>query len=127
MLGTYTLSSGYYEAYYEKAQKVRTKVIEDFRKVFKKFDVLLMPTTPDIAFKIEEKVDDPLSMYMSDILTVSANVAGLPAISVPCGFVENMPVGLQIIGSYYNEQKVLETALTYEVAMGWREKKPKLE
>lgn len=108
MLGTYTLSAGYFEAYYKKAQKVRTKVIEDFNKAFEKFDLLVTPTTPTCAFKLGEKMQDPLAMYMSDILTVPINIAGLPALSLPCGFVGKLPVGLQIIGNYYNEKRVLE-------------------
>ena len=126
MLGTYTLSSGYYDAYYTKAQKVRTKIIADFKQAFKKFDLLITPTTPDTAFKIGEKADDPLAMYLNDILTVSANVAGVPAISLPCGFVNDLPVGLQMIGNYYQEETILETALAYEAATDWNSQKPKI-
>ncbi|MBU1178126.1 Asp-tRNA(Asn)/Glu-tRNA(Gln) amidotransferase subunit GatA [Patescibacteria group bacterium] len=125
MLGTYTLSSGYYDAYYTKAQKVRTKIIEDFKKAFAEFDLLITPTVPDVAFKIGEKADDPLAMYLNDILTVSANVAGVPALSLPCGFVDDLPVGLQMIGNYYQEETILETALAYELATDWNSKKPK--
>ncbi|MEW6407368.1 MAG: Asp-tRNA(Asn)/Glu-tRNA(Gln) amidotransferase subunit GatA [Patescibacteria group bacterium] len=116
MLGTYALSAGYYDAYYKKAQKVRTKVIEDFKKAFEKFDLLVTPTTPTVAFKLGEKIQDPLAMYMSDILTVPVNIAGLPALSLPCGFIGKLPVGLQIIGDYYNEKKLLEGAWAYEAA-----------
>jgi aspartyl-tRNA(Asn)/glutamyl-tRNA(Gln) amidotransferase subunit A len=115
MLGTYALSSGYYEAYYKKAQKVRTKVIEDFRKTFEKFDLLVTPTAPTCAFKLKEKIQDPLLMYMSDVCTVPVNIAGLPALSLPCGKIKNLPVGLQIIGNYYNEKKVLEAGWGYEI------------
>lgn len=115
MLGAYALSAGYYEAYYKKAQKVRTKIIEDFKKAFEKFDLLVTPTTPTCAFKLGEKIRDPLAMYMSDVLTVSVNIAGLPALSLPCGYINKLPVGLQIIGNYYNEKKVLEAAWSFEI------------
>ena len=112
ILGTYALSSGYYEAYYLRAQKVRTLIRQDFEKVFEKFDVIVGPTTPTTAFKIGEKVD-PLSMYLSDIYTVSVNLAGLPAISVPCGKVGDLPVGLQIIGRKFDEETILRLAYQY--------------
>lgn len=126
MIGTYALSSGYYDAYYKKAQKVRSIIINDFKQAFEKYDVLITPTAPSIAFKLGEKIDDPLSMYLNDILTVSANVAGLPAISIPCGFVNNMPIGMQIYGNYFDEKKIFETALSYEINSNWRDKKPKI-
>ena len=107
MLGTYALSAGYYEAYYLKAQKVRTKIIEDFNKVFEKVDFLATPVSPTTAFKIGEK-KDPLSMYLSDIFMTAVNLAGLPAISIPCGKVGNLPVGLQIIGKHFQENKILK-------------------
>jgi aspartyl-tRNA(Asn)/glutamyl-tRNA(Gln) amidotransferase subunit A len=113
MLGTYVLSAGYWEAYYGKAQKVRALIKEEFEKVFKQVDILLTPTAPTPAFKIGEK-QDPLSMYLSDIYTVPASLAGLPAISVPCGLVKGLPVGLQIIGPQFKDDLVLETAQTYE-------------
>ncbi|MBI2057952.1 MAG: Asp-tRNA(Asn)/Glu-tRNA(Gln) amidotransferase subunit GatA [Candidatus Yanofskybacteria bacterium] len=112
ILGTYALSSGYYDAYYLRAQKVRTLIRQDFEKVFEKFDIIVGPTTPTPAFKIGEK-EDPLSMYLSDIYTVSVNLAGLPAISVPCGKVGDLPVGLQIIGKKFDEETVLRTAFQY--------------
>jgi len=112
ILGTYALSSGYYEAYYLRAQKVRTLIRQDFEKVFERFDVIVGPTTPTTAFKIGEKVD-PLSMYLSDIYTVSVNLAGLPAISVPCGKVGDLPVGLQIIGRKFDEETILRLAYQY--------------
>jgi len=108
MLGTYALSAGYYDAYYKRAQKVRTKIIEDFNKVFKKVDMLFTPTAPFLPFKIGEKVEDPLSMYLVDVYTVSVNLAGLPALSLPVGKVNNLPVGLQIIGKPFEESKILE-------------------
>ncbi len=114
MLGTYALSSGYYDAYYLKAQKVRTLIYQEFMNVFKEVDVLLTPTTPDVAFKIGEKTDDPIQMYLSDIFTVSVNMASLPGISIPCGFKDNLPIGMQIIGKPFDEGTVLQVAHAYE-------------
>ncbi|WP_369800220.1 Asp-tRNA(Asn)/Glu-tRNA(Gln) amidotransferase subunit GatA [Anaerosalibacter sp. Marseille-P3206] len=114
MLGTYALSSGYYDAYYEKAQKVRTLIKRDFDKTFEKFDAIISPTAPILPFRIGEKTDDPLAMYMSDILTVSVNLAGVCALSVPCGFVEGLPVGLQLIGNRFEEEKIIKLAYNYE-------------
>jgi len=114
ILGTYILSKGYYEAYYLKAQKVRTLIKNDFQKVFEKVDCLLTPTTPTTAFKIGEKIDDPLNMYLSDIYTVPVNLAGLPALSLPIGKLQNLPFGLQIIGNYFEENKILEIAKRIE-------------
>jgi aspartyl-tRNA(Asn)/glutamyl-tRNA(Gln) amidotransferase subunit A len=126
MLGTYALSAGYYDAYYLKAQKVRTLIKNDFDKAFSKFDVLLSPTAPTVAFRIGEKVDDPLSMYLSDIATIPINLAGIPAISIPCGFVNEMPVGLQIMGKAFSEELLFRTAYTYEQNTPWHKKRPKL-
>jgi aspartyl-tRNA(Asn)/glutamyl-tRNA(Gln) amidotransferase subunit A len=114
MLGTYALSSGYYDAYYLKAQKVRTLIKQDFEKVFEKYDIVLGPTAPTTAFKIGEQVDDPLTMYQNDILTIPVSLAGVPAISVPCGLVDGLPVGLQIIGKWFDETTVLRVAHAYE-------------
>ncbi len=115
MLGTHTLSSGYYDAYYLKAQKVRTLIKQDFDKAFKKFDILVTPTSPTPAFKIGEKTDDPLQMYLSDIFTIPTNLAGLPAISLPCGLNKNgLPMGLQLIGDYFDEGKILQVAHAFE-------------
>jgi len=114
MLGTYALSSGYYEAYYKRAQKVRTRVIEDFNNAFKKVDLIFTPTSPVLPFKIGEKIENPLSMYLVDVYTVSVNLAGLPALSLPCGKVGKLPVGLQIIGRPFTENQIFETALLYE-------------
>lgn len=108
MLGTYSLSSGYYEAYYLRAQKVRSKVIEDFKKVFDRVDAIFTPTSPVLPFKIGEKIEDPLSMYLVDVYTVSVNLAGLPALSIPVGKVGKLPVGLQIIGRPFEEPKIFE-------------------
>jgi len=114
MLGTFALSSGYYEAYYLKAKKVQAKIKRDFDNLFKKVDVLITPTSPTVAFKIGEKIQDPLTMYLADIFTVPVNLAGLPAISLPCGYAHNLPVGLQIIGNQFEENKILTLAEIYE-------------
>ncbi len=124
MLGTYALSSGYYDAYYKKAQQVRTLIKNDFDRAFEKVDVILTPTSPTTAFKIGEKVSDPLQMYLSDIFTISVNLAGVPAISVPCGFVDGLPVGLQIIGRPFDEVCILQVAYAYEQATDWHIKRP---
>ena len=127
MLGTYALSSGYYDAYYLKAQKARTLIKKDFDDAFKKCDVIVTPTAPTPAFKIGEKTADPLQMYLSDIFTISVNLAGLPAISLPCGFTgSNLPIGLQIIGKGFDEETVLRAAHAYEQATEWHKKKPNL-
>jgi len=116
MLGTFALSSGYYDAYYLKAQKIRTLIKKDFEDAFKKVDIVLTPTAPTPAFKIGEKIDDLLSMYLSDIFTASANLVGLPAISLPAGFTYNLPVGFQLIGRYFGENQILETAKAFQSA-----------
>ncbi len=118
MLGTYALSSGYYDAYYLKALKVRTLIKEDFDKAFAKCDLLVTPTTPTAAFKMGEKTLDPLTMYLNDICTIPVNLAGLPAISLPCGYSERLPVGLQIIGPSFSEEKVLQLSYAYEQNKG---------
>lgn len=120
MIGTYCLSAGYYDAYYEKAQRVRTLVINDFKKAFEKFDVLISPTSPTTAFKIGEKMEDPLTMYLSDICTIPVNLAGLPAISIPAGLSgSKLPIGLQIIGNVLREDNVLKVAYSLEKAIGF--------
>jgi len=124
MLGTYSLSSGYYDAYYLKAQKVRTLIYQDFMNAFEKVDLLLTPTTPDVAFKIGEKISDPLQMYLSDIFTVSVNMAGVPGISVPCGFKDGLPVGMQLIGKPYDEGTILQVAHYYERLNDYNKKFP---
>lgn len=126
MLGTYTLSSGYYEAYYKKAMQVRTKVKQDFDQAFKKVDLILGPVSPTPAFKIGEKIDDPLTMYLSDIYTVSVNPAGLSAASVPCGFADGLPVGLHIIGPKFAEEKIFQLSSAYEATSEWNKKKPRI-
>lgn len=114
MLGTYILSAGYYDAYYLRAQKVRSLIQKDFEEAFKKVDVIMTPVSPTTAFRIGEKVDDPLTMYLSDIFTISVNLAGLPAISLPCGMINKLPVGLQIIGKPFAENKILDAAEFFE-------------
>ena len=126
MLGAYALSAGYYDAYYLKAQKVRTLIIEEFQKAFESCDVLATPTSPTVAFKLGEKLDDPIQMYLSDVYTVPVNVAGLPAISVPCGFSQGLPVGLQLIGPPLSEQTLLRTAYAYEQSTIWHLARPQL-
>ena len=123
ILGTYVLSSGYYDAYYKKAQKVRTLVMKEFDKAFEKYDVILTPTSPTVAFNIGEKTEDPLQMYLSDICTVSVNIAGLPGISIPCGVDSaNMPIGMQLIGNRFQEEVILNAAYTFEQKEKFREK-----
>ena len=123
ILGTYVLSSGYYDAYYKKAQQVRTLVRKEFDKAFEKYDILLTPTSPTVAFEIGTRSSNPLEMYLADICTVSINIAGLPGISVPCGVDSNgMPVGMQLIGNRFDEEKILNAAYTYEQATKFREK-----
>ncbi|MEK6599442.1 MAG: Asp-tRNA(Asn)/Glu-tRNA(Gln) amidotransferase subunit GatA [Deltaproteobacteria bacterium] len=127
MLGAYSLSAGYYDAYYKKASQVRTLIKRDFEEAFKKCDVILTPTAPTPAFKIGEKTADPLTMYLSDIFTISCNLAGIPGLSLPCGFTKgNLPIGLQILGKPLDEETVLKTAYAYEQATDWHKKRPKL-
>jgi aspartyl-tRNA(Asn)/glutamyl-tRNA(Gln) amidotransferase subunit A len=127
LLGTFALSHGYYEAYYLRALKVRTLIKQDFDRVFKDCDCIITPTTPTPAFKIGEKTDDPLQMYLSDVLTISANLAGLPAISIPCGFTKaNLPVGLQILAKPFAEDTLFKAAYAFEQATPWHTIKPKL-
>jgi aspartyl-tRNA(Asn)/glutamyl-tRNA(Gln) amidotransferase subunit A len=127
ILGTYALSSGYYDAYYKKAQQVRTLIKGDFEKAYKDVDLIVTPTTPTPAFKAGEKTKDPLQMYLSDIFTISVNLAGVPGISVPCGFTsQGLPVGLQIIGRHFDEESILKTAYAYERSTEWHKRKPDL-
>jgi aspartyl-tRNA(Asn)/glutamyl-tRNA(Gln) amidotransferase subunit A len=124
MLGTYALSAGYYDAYYLKAQKVRTLIRQDFERVFADCQVIVTPVAPTTAFRIGEKAD-PLQMYLSDIFTISVNLAGIPALSLPCGFSGNgMPIGLQIIGRPFDEAGILQVAHAYEQATEWHRKRP---
>jgi aspartyl-tRNA(Asn)/glutamyl-tRNA(Gln) amidotransferase subunit A len=127
ILGTYSLSSGYYDAYYKKAQQVRTLIKGDFEKAYEEVDLIVTPTTPTPAFKSGEKTEDPLQMYLSDIFTISVNLAGVPGISVPCGFTsQELPVGLQIMGKHFDEESVLKTAYAYERSTEWHKRKPDL-
>ncbi len=119
LIGTYALSAGYYDAYYLKAQQIRHLISDDFRQAFEKVDVIMGPTTPTTAFAIGEKADDPVTMYLSDIYTIAVNLAGLPAISIPAGPVAEMPVGLQIIGNYFQESRLLNTAHRFQQATDW--------
>ena len=124
MIGTYALSAGYYDAYYLKAQKVRRLISEDFKQAFEQVDVIMGPTSPSVAFKLGEKKDDPITMYLSDIYTIAVNLAGLPGMSIPAGFVNGMPVGLQIIGSYFNEARLLNVAHQYQQVTDWHTRAP---
>ena len=125
ILGTYALSSGYYDAYYKKAQQVRTLIKQDFDKAFEKVDAIVTPTTPTPAFKAGEKTDDPLQMYLADIFTISVNLAGVPGISIPCGFTsDNLPIGLQIIGKHFDEETILKISYAYEQSTNWHKRKP---
>ena len=119
ILGTFALSSGYYDAYYLRAQKVRTLINREFEEAFRKYDVIVTPTSPTVAFPIGAKVDDPYAMYLNDIYTLPSSVAGLPAISVPCGLSDGLPVGLQIIGNFFDEGRILQVAHAFERAVGW--------
>ncbi|UAC48637.1 Asp-tRNA(Asn)/Glu-tRNA(Gln) amidotransferase subunit GatA [Bacillus aquiflavi] len=126
MLGTFALSSGYYDAYYKKSQQVRTLIKNDFEKVFENYDVIVGPTTPSTAFKIGENMDDPIEMYENDILTIPVNLAGVPGISVPCGFANGLPLGLQIIGKHFDESTVYRVAHAFEQATDYHKQKPEL-
>ncbi|MBU7582004.1 MAG: Asp-tRNA(Asn)/Glu-tRNA(Gln) amidotransferase subunit GatA [Nostoc sp. TH1S01] len=127
MIGTYALSAGYYDAYYLKAQKVRTLIKQDFENAFKQVDVLVTPTAPTTAFKAGEKTTDPLSMYLNDLMTIPVNLAGLPGISVPCGFDDNgLPIGLQVIGNVLREDQIIQVAYAYEQSTNWHLRQPAL-
>ena len=124
MIGTYVLSAGYYDAYYIKAQKIRQIISNDFQNVFKNVDIIAGPTTTGVAFKLNEKLNDPISMYLSDLYTVSVNLAGLPAISVPSGFINKLPVGMQLIGNYFQESLLMNVAHQYQKVTDWHQKIP---
>jgi len=126
MLGTYALSAGYYDAYYLKAQKIRTLIRQEFDQAFEKYDVLITPTSPTTPFKIGEKMDDPLQMYLSDVCTLPINIAGVPAISIPAGFADGLPIGMQIIGKPFSEETILKIAHAYQQATDWHERKPEI-
>jgi len=127
LIGTYVLSAGYYDAYYLKAQKLRRLIAQDFTEAFKQCDVIMGPTSPTTAFNLGEKSDDPVSMYLSDIYTIAVNLAGLPGLSIPVGFGANgRPVGLQIVGNYFAEAKMLNVAHQYQLATDWHARMPTL-
>ena len=126
MLGTYALSAGYYDAWYLKAQKVRTLIRQEFDRAFDKYDVLVTPTSPTVPFKIGERVDDPLQMYLSDVCTLPVNIAGLPSISVPAGFAGGLPVGMQVIGRPFGEEAILKVAYAFEQATEWHRRRPEI-
>lgn len=124
MIGTYALSAGYYDAYYLKALKVRRLIRDDFRRAFEAVDVIMSPTSPTVAFKLGEKTGDPLTMYLSDIYTISLNLAGLPGMSIPAGFIDGLPVGLQIIGNYFSEARLLNVAHRFQQTTDWHRHEP---
>ena len=126
MLGTYALSAGYYDAYYLRAQKVRTLIKEDFERAFQQCDVIAAPTSPTVAFRLGEKIDDPLQMYLSDVFTLSASLAGICGLALPCGFADGLPVGLQLMGPAFGEEIVLRVGYAYEQATEWHKRKPRL-
>ena len=127
ILGTYALSAGYYDAYYLKAQKVRTLIRREFEEAFERYDALITPTSPTVPFKIGERVDDPLQMYLSDVCTLPINIAGIPGLSVPAGFCDGLPVGMQILGKPFSEEVLFRIGYAYERATGWGERRPQLE
>lgn len=127
MIGTYALSSGYYDAYYKKAQQIRTLVMRDFDAAFQQFDALITPTSPIPAWGLGEKTDDPLTMYLADVCTIPVNLAGLPGISIPCGFAGNLPVGLQLIGKHFDDTRLMQIAWAYEKSTNYHEARPALE
>jgi aspartyl-tRNA(Asn)/glutamyl-tRNA(Gln) amidotransferase subunit A len=126
LTGTYALSVGYFDAYYLKAQKLRRLIQEDFLKAFEDVDLLLAPTTPDVAFKRGELTDDPVAMYQQDLFTIPASLAGLPAMSLPCGFHNSMPLGMQLIGPHFGERQLLETAAAFQLRTDWHDQHPEI-
>ena len=126
MLGTYALSAGYYDAYYIKAQKVRILIKQEFEQAFERYDALVTPTSPTVPFKLGEKLEDPMQMYLSDVCTLPINIGGIPAISIPAGFADNLPIGMQIMGKPFSEETLLRIAFAYEQATAWHKRKPPL-
>jgi aspartyl-tRNA(Asn)/glutamyl-tRNA(Gln) amidotransferase subunit A len=124
MIGTYALSAGYYDAYYLKAQQIRRLISDDFRRAFEHVDVIMGPTAPTTAFQLGEKLDDPITMYLSDINTIAVNLAGLPGISIPAGLVKGLPVGLQIVGGYFDEARLLNVAHRFQQETDWHNRSP---
>ena len=127
MVGTFALSTGYYDAYYRKAQQIRRLISNDFKNAFEQVDILLGPATPQPAFKLGEKTDDQVSMYLQDIYTIGGNLAGLPAMSIPSGFADQLPVGLQLIGDHLDESRLLATAHQFQQQTDWHLRSPELE
>lgn len=126
MLGTFSLSAGYYDAFFKKAAQVRTLIREDFKKVFADYDLILGPTTPTVAFGLGEKIDDPVTMYSNDVLTIPVNLAGLPGMSLPCGFSNDLPIGLQLIGNHFDEETIYKAAYSFEQTTDFHNKKPEI-
>jgi aspartyl-tRNA(Asn)/glutamyl-tRNA(Gln) amidotransferase subunit A len=126
LIGTYALSAGYYDAYYLKAQKIRRLISDDFKKAFEEVDVIMGPTSPSVAFQFGEKSQDPIAMYLSDIYTIAVNLAGLPGMSVPVGFSKGLPIGMQLIGNYFSEQRLLNVAHRYQGVTDWHQQSPTL-
>ena len=124
MTGTYVLSAGYYDAYYLKAQKVRQLISQDFKNAFEKVDVIAGPTTPSPAFELGAKMDDPIEMYLNDIFTIGANLGGFPAMSVPCGFVNDLPVGLQLVGKHFGEESLFQCGHQFQQLTDWHKQAP---
>jgi aspartyl-tRNA(Asn)/glutamyl-tRNA(Gln) amidotransferase subunit A len=124
LIGSYVLSHGYYDAYYLQAQRIRRIIAADFQTAFSSCDVILGPVTPDVAWKLGEKSQDPMQMYLADIYTLSTNLAGLPAMSVPCGFSRNLPIGMQLIGNYFSEARLLQVAHQFQQATDWHLRQP---
>ena len=124
MLGTYALSSGYYDAYYVKAQKVPTLIKRDFDDAFATVDAIVAPTSPTVAFPIGARTDDPVQMYLADVFTIPANMAGIPGIAIPCGFSDGLPVSLQVLGKSFDEEAILRIAHAYEQSTEWHTRRP---
>ncbi|KFN91405.1 aspartyl/glutamyl-tRNA amidotransferase subunit A [Tetragenococcus muriaticus PMC-11-5] len=126
MLGTFSLSAGYFDAFFKKAAQVRTLIRQDFKKVFADYDLIIGPTTPTVAFGLGEEIDDPVTMYTNDVLTIPVNLAGLPGMSLPCGFSNNLPIGLQLIGDRFAEETMYQAAYSFEQATEFHNKKPEI-
>ena len=124
MLGTFSLSSGYYDAYFKKAGQVRTLIMQDFAKVFEKYDLILGPTAPTVAYDLGTQSHDPVAMYLADLLTIPVNLAGLPGISIPAGFADGLPVGLQLIGNHFDEEMIYQVAAAFEATTDYHKQKP---
>ena len=126
MLGTFSLSSGFYDAHFKKAGQVRTLIKNDFEKVFESYDLIIGPTTPTVAYDLGDKISDPLAMYMADILTIPVNLAGVPGMSIPCGFADGLPIGLQLIGKRFDEATMYQAAYAFEQATNFHQQRPEI-